>query len=87
MYSIFSCSKSFDSLISTYYPTYSLNNVNYNDVYYVENTSEYTSLFQEWDFIYSKNIGLIGFNAKNDFDNNWKAYWALVDKNIVLKGK
>ncbi len=71
-----------DSLISTYHSTYSLNNVNYNDVYYVENTSEVHG-YDDFDFIYCKNIGIIGFNGKNYFDNNYVAYWVLIDKNII----
>ena len=71
-----------DSLLSTYYSSYSLNGTSYNDVYVVNNTGYQTS-YSTYNYIISKNIGIIGFNAK-DHNGFWKGYWMLTDKNIVL---
>lgn len=76
-----------DSIISTFYPVFSLNGTNFQDVYYIENTKNNNSgvgSYENYNFIISKNVGLIGFNSKNHFDNNWGAYWVLIDKNIIL---
>lgn len=72
----------YDSIISTFYSSFSLNNVSYSDVYYVENTKE--GSYNNFNYIYCKDIGIIGFNTKNYFDDNWAAYYMLIDKNIVL---
>lgn len=72
-----------DTIKTYYYSTFILNNVSYEDVYYIENDIS-ASFYSEYSYLISKNIGIIGFNTKNDFDNNWKAYWVLIDKNIVL---
>lgn len=72
-----------DTVSVSFHSNYLLNNINYSDVYYIKQSGD-ASFYADYNYIIAKNIGIIGFNAKNYFDDNWKAYWVLIDKNIVL---